>query len=309
MWFKNLQVYRFSKPFELSSETLNEQLSQHSFVPCSSQETSRTGWTTPLGRHSDEFVHVTNGYFMVCAKREDKLLPASVINEALEEKQLEIEIREDRRLARKERVSLKDEIIFSLLPRAFSRSSLTFAYISTRDNWLIIDAASAKKAEALIDELRETLGSFPVIPLVPKNLPTDVMTSWVNSGEPGQGFSLGEECELRDNANINSIILCKNHDLSASEILNHLKTGMHVSKLALSWQERVECVLDENLAIKRLRFSDLVQEKANEVDTDDAASRFDTDFAIMSLELSEFIKALVKVLGGESRSEDANEAS
>ena len=306
MWFKNLQLYRFTKPFELTPEALSEQLAEHSFVPCGSQDLTRSGWVPPLGRHGTELVHVTNGYLMVCVKRQDKLLPPAVINEALEEKILQAEAREGRNLLRKERQSLKEEVIFSMLPKAFVRSSLQFAYISARDNMLVVNASSAKRAEEFLQNLRDAVGPLSVIPLASKNQPIEVMTQWVNSGHPTQGFEIGEECELRDNADISSVIRCKNQNLAASEILNHLKTGMHVSKLALGWQERVECVLDEKLAIKRLRFSDVVQEKANEVEAEDVAQQFDVDFSIMALELSEFFKALVAALGGENSAKQAS---
>jgi recombination associated protein RdgC len=222
-----------------------------------------------------------------------------VINEALEEKVLQIEEREARNLPGKERRSLRDEIIFSLLPRAFVRSSLQYAYISPRDNLLIVDASSAKRAEELLNDLREALGSLSVIPLTSKSLPIDTMTRWVDSGQPAPGFVLGEECELRDNTDISCVIRCKNQNLGAAEIVSHLKTGMHVSKLALCWQERIECVLDEKLIIRRLRFSDLVQEQASEIEAEDVATQFDVDFSIMALELSAFFKALVDALGGE----------
>jgi len=303
MWFKNIQAYRFTKPFELSAEALNEQLAEFTFVPCGSQDLSRSGWTPPLGRHGSELVHATNGYLMVCLKRQDKLLPPAVINEELEEKALAIEESESRKLARKERHTLKDEIIFSLLPKAFTRSSLQFAYISPRDNLLVVNASSAKRAEDLLSELREALGTLSVIPLTAKHEPIEVMTRWVSSGQPDQGFELGEECELRDNADVKSVIRCKNQDLASSEILNHLKS-MHVSKLALSWQERIEFVLDEKLAIKRLRFSDVVQDKANEIEAEDAAMQFDVDFSIMTLELAAFFKALIGAFGGEEARED-----
>ncbi len=299
MWFKNLQVYRFTKDFELNAETLGQQLAEQAFVACGSQDLNRSGWVPPLGRHGSEFVHATNGNLMVCLKRQDKILPTAVINEALEEKALEIEEAEARKLPRKERQTLKEEIMFSLLPRALARSSLQFAYISPRDHLLIVNAASTKRAEDLLTELREAIGSLSIIPLTGKHEPIDVMTRWVNSGHPDTGFELGQECELRDNADVKSIIRCKNQDLAASEIVNHLKTGMHVSQLALSWQDRIEFVLDEKLVTKRIRFSDLVQEKADEVEADDAAQRFDVDFSIMSLELAEFIKALVAACGGE----------
>ncbi len=62
-------------------------------------------------------------------------------------------------------------------------------------------------------------------------------------------------------------------------------------------------MIDEKLCIKRLRFSDLVQEKASEVEADDAAQQFDVDFAIMTLELSGFLKALTGAFGGVEKSE------
>lgn len=299
MWFKNLQLYRFTKPFELDAETLGQQLEQNSFAPCRSQESSRSGWVSPLGRHGSELVHSANGYLMICTRRQDKLLPAAVINEALEEKVVEIEERETRSLPRKERRSLREEITFSLLPRALARSTLQYAYISPRDNLLVIDTSSAKRAEEVLDDLREALGSLSVIPLTSRSQPIDVMTRWVNSGQAGNGFTLGEECELRDNNDVSCLIRCKNQDLSTTEIVNHLKTGMHVSKLALSWKERIECVVDENLVLRRLRFSDLIHEQANDIEAEDVATRFDTDFSIMTLELSAFIAALIEAYGGE----------
>ncbi len=302
MWFKNLQIYRFTKPYELTLETLNQQLTEQAFVPCGSQDLNRSGWVPPLGRHGNEFVHATNGYLMICLKRQDKLLPSAVVNEALEEKALTIEISEARKLPRKERQALKDEIMFSLLPRAFARSSLMYAYISPRDNLLVVDASSTKRAEELLSILRDAVGSLSVIPLTAKNLPIDVMTQWVNTGQPAEGFELGEECELRDNADVKSMIRCKNQDLASIEIVNHVKTGMHVSKLALNWEERIDCVIDDKLSIKRLRFSDLVHEKASEVEADDAAQQFDVDFSILSLELSGFFKALILAMGGEQAS-------
>ena len=302
MWFKNLQLYRFTKPFELSPEVLAEQLAQQSFEPCGSQELSRAGWVSPLGRHSEELVHESNGYLMICSKRQDKLLPSSVVNDFLEEQVAEIESNESRKVSRKERASIKEEVIFTLMPKAFVRSSLQFAYISLRDSMLVINASSEKRAEDLIHDLREALGTLPLIPLTAKNLPIDLMTQWVNSGELTDGFELGEECELRDNADVSGVIRCKNQNLRSEEILNHMKTGMHVSKLALSWQERVEFILDEKAAIKRLRFTDLIQEKAAEAEADDAASQFDVDFSIMTLELSQFVQALMSALGGETES-------
>ena len=186
---------------------------------------------------------------------------------------------------------------------------MQFAYISPRDQLLIIDAASAKRAEDFLQVLRDTLGSLSVIPLVSKHQPIEVMTGWVSTGQSEAGFELGEEGELRDNADISSVIRCKNQDLAAAEIVNHLKTGMHISKLALNWQQRIEFVLDEKLTVKRLRFSDIVQEQASDTQAEDARAQFDVDFSIMALELSGFIKSLTEAFGGAEDSESATAAT
>ena len=300
MWFKNLQVYRFTKPFTLAAEELSETLAEKAFQPCAGQDILKLGWVPPLGRFGSEFVHANNGYMMICAKRQEKVLPPAVIRDELEERLLALEENEDRKVGRKERNQLKDEVMFDLLPRAFVRSSQQFAYIDTHDNLLVVNVASVKRAEEMIGLLREAVGALSLIPLTPKNLPIQTMTDWIEKGQVAAGFELGQACELRDNSDTSSVIRCTNLNLESEEINNHIKASMHASKLALSWQERVECVVDDKLAVKRLRFTDVVQEKADEVEAQDFAEQFDVDFSIMTLELSAFIKALLEAFGGEA---------
>lgn len=301
MWFKNLQVYRFTKPFELTAEQLAEQLEQHSFQPCGSQDLSRYGWVPPVGDQASEFIHAANGYMMICAKKQEKVLPAAVINEQMAEKIAEIKASDGRGVGRKERQNIKDEVTFELLPRAFTRSNRQFAYIAPAEGLLVVNASSSKRAEELISYLRDCIGSVPVIPLTANNIPQHSMTQWVKTAEPAAGFELGHECELRDPADDAAVIRCKHQDLSSTEINNHLQAGMYVSKLGLSWNGGIEFMVDDQLAIKRLSFSDLIQEKADQVDAQDAAEQFDVDFAIMTLELSGLIAAVTAAFGGEDK--------
>ena len=69
----------------------------------------------------------------------------------------------------------------------------------------------------------------------------------------------------------------------------------------LLYKDRVECVVDENLRIKRLKFTDVVQEKAASEKAEDAAQLFDVEFALMTLELSSFIAAIIEAFGGENQ--------
>jgi recombination associated protein RdgC len=162
----------------------------------------------------------------------------------------------------------------------------------------VINASSASKAEELLSGLRDAIGSLPVIPLTANNIPSQEMTNWLTSGTAPEGFALGEECELEAPKDEGRVIRCKKQDLNAEEFTNHIKTGMVVRKLAISWQENIECVIDHELSIKRLKFSEEVLDKVNDKNPDSAVEEFDLDFSIMTMELSAFLKALPNAFGG-----------
>jgi recombination associated protein RdgC len=300
MWFKNLHVYRFTQAFTLSSNDINLALEKNAFTPSPTQQPKNLGWVTPLNIREGEYVFSSNGCYMMTLKRQEKILPASVVNEHLIERVQLLAAKEHRKITRNEKLTLKEDIIFELLPKAFTRTHLQFAYIDTRLNMLIINSSSETRAEEFINALREAVGSLPVIPLSAKNVPTQIMSHWLLNNPP-QDFTLGEECELTDTQESSSKISCRGQNLFADEIHTHVKSGMVVTKLGIEWNEKISCVINDKLAIKKLKFSDLLQEQANNDNTnnDDAAQQFDADFAIMTAEISAFITALMEALGGE----------
>ena len=166
---------------------------------------------------------------------------------------------------------------------------------------LVINAGSVKKGEELCEVLRETLGTLPVIPVMTNNIPQQAMTSWMREGVNPDGFELGTEVELRDPSDEGGVIRCKNQLLTADEINNHVQAGMYASKIELASNNGIQCIVDENLCIKRIRYGDMIQDKVEEVYTQDAAERFDVDFSIMTLELSALIKSILSAFGGENR--------
>lgn len=301
MWFKNLSIFRLTEDFTLSPADLEQKLGQMAFRPCGNHEESTFGWTAPLGKTSEQLVHSTNGFMMLCGKKEEKVLPAAVINEMLQEKILEAEDQQGRKLAKKERTAIKDELIFELLPKAFSFSRKTYAYIDLKGGWLVVDAASAKKAEDLLSNLRKCLGSLPAVPPSTIEKPVTTMTQWLINNQAPADITIEDECELRSPEEEGGIIRCKRHDLALPEIKNHLDTGKEAIKLAISWDDRLSFIIDEHLAIKRLRFLDLIQDQVADIETHDEAEQFDTDFSIMSLELANFLPRLMDLFGGENK--------
>lgn len=301
MWFKNLTVFRLTEAFTLTPDELEQKLEPLSFRPCGAHEEFTFGWTPPLGKSAQQLAHNSNGFIMLCGKKEERVLPSAVINELVQEKILEQEEIQARKLSKKERSEIKDEIIFDLLPKAFTFSRKIYAYIDPKGGWLIVDAASAKNAEDLLSMLRKSLGSLPATPLNTLEKPSAIMTEWLLNGTNPDDITIEDECELRSTEESGGIIRCKRHDLALPEIKNHLDIGKEVIKLAVSWADRISFIIDENLAVKRLRFLELIQDQVADIETDDDAAQFDVDFSIMSAELANFLPRLIELFGGENK--------
>ena len=300
MWFKNLSIFRLTETFTLSAEELEQKLEALAFRPCGPHEEFSLGWTSPIGKSGQQLVHSSNGYMMLCGKKEERVLPSAVINELVQEKIIEKEEQQARKLSKKERTEIKDEIIFESLPKAFTFSRKTYAYIDIKGSYIVVDSASSKSAEDLLSLLRKSLGSLPAIPLNTLDKPSSIMTQWLLTQQTPSDLTIEDECELRSDES-GSIIRCKKHDLSLPEIKNHLDSGKAVIKLALNWSDRLAFIIDENLAVKRLRFLDLIQDQVSEIDITDAEAQFDVDFSIMSAELANFIPRLLEIFGGENQ--------
>ncbi|AML59821.1 recombination-associated protein RdgC [Serratia rubidaea] len=301
LWFKNLMVYRLSRDVALNADEMEKQLSAFSFTPCGSQDMAKTGWVSPMGSHSDALTHVVNGQIIICARKEEKILPSPVIKQALQAKIDQLESEQHRKLKKTEKDALKDEVLHSLLPRAFSRFNQTFMWIDTVNGLIMVDAASAKRAEDTLALLRKSLGSLPVVPLTMESPIELTLTEWVRSGELPAGFAIQDEAELKAILEEGGVIRCKKQNLISDEIAVHIEAGKLVTKLAVDWQERIQLVIADDGSIKRLKFADALREQNDDIDRDDFAQRFDADFILMTSELAALIQNLIEALGGEAQ--------
>ncbi|GAA3721304.1 recombination-associated protein RdgC [Oceanisphaera sediminis] len=299
MYFKNLFIYRFTRPFDVALEDLEKQLNALPFTPCSSQEQSRFGWVSPLGKKGQTLAHYADGQLLILAKKEEKVIPASVINDMVAEKVESLEIEEGRALKKKEKEAIKEEVIVSLLPRAFSRFQQTYAWINPKDGFIAVDAGSFKQAENLLALLRKSIGSLPVIPISLAAPAEITLTDWLKEGTAPAGFALEDEAELHSALEHGGIIRAKQQDLLDEEMKAHLEADKLVTSLALNWAETISFVLKDDLSIKRMKYSDELKEQNDDITSEDAAARFDADFALVTGELSRFIPDLIEALGGE----------
>jgi recombination associated protein RdgC len=300
MWFKNLSLFRFSEPFTWSLNEFEQRLERGQFHPCGALEPMSYGWVSPMGKSGTVLTHVANDCWLICAQKEEKILPNSVIQELVEERVAQAEELRGGVVGKREKDSLRDVVISELLPKAFSHSRKLYACIDGRGGWLLVDSASSKKAEELVSYLRRSLDSLPVKAPVTKNRPSAIMTDWLAGKSVPVDLQIEDECELRSREQEGGIVRCLRQDLAAPEIQNHLQAGKEVAKLALCWDERLSFVLDDTLGVKRLRFLDMVQEQVAEAEARNEAEQMDVDFIIQIAELSKFLPRLMDFFGGEN---------
>ncbi|MBP5981426.1 MAG: recombination-associated protein RdgC [Halomonas sp.] len=310
MWFKHLHLYRLHGAPELDSTTLSDALQAHAAKPLGNADARRLGWTAPAGRLSGgQLLHEIQGQRLLSVLRQERLLPASVVKEEVDEQVADIEAREGRKVTRKEKTALKEQVTEALLPRAFVRSQKIDLWWDTRRHLIGINASSRTRAEDLLDLLRETLGSLKATPLSSQTLPIRAMTTWL--GDPASrpaDLQLGDQVELKAKGD-DGVLRARQVDLDSDEIQQLLESGRQASKLAMSLEGRLSFVLHDDLALKSLRFGDALIEEADHADDgDDALARLETDFILMAQALSDDVARLIEWLGGEYKQEPATPA-
>ena len=291
-------VFTIDEESELSLDNLDQQLLQDQFTACDPQQLSSMGWVSPLGVDPDVLTHSGANFHLLRARKEERLLPASVIRDALLEKVSGIEASEERKVNRKERMEIKDNLIFEMTPKAFRRSSYTQGLILPDSGLIVVDAGSWKKAEEWLSLLRQSLGSLPVKPVECANSVSGVLTNWLSgkSGVPDH-IQFGDECELTDIQDQGAVIKSRRQDLESDEIKAHLNAGKLVTRIALDWNQSFSFILNESLEVKRLRFGDVFANQIQEEGVDAAAEQ-DAIAHLQAMEFERFLPALWKQFGG-----------
>jgi recombination associated protein RdgC len=277
---------------------LEEALAKQAFRDCGSLEFSTEGWVSPLGLGGETLVHAVGGFQLVCACRQEKLLPPSVVGELVAAEVLELERQQGgRRLPRRDRQAVKEGILNRLLPAALPKNRRTWMVIDPRGGWLWIDSSSRARAEEQVTLLRESLGSLRVVPPEASVSPASRLSRWLAGEGLPEAFALGDQCELRDPLEQHRVVRCRGLDLAEDEVQAHLAAGMQATRLALNWHDRVAFTVDAELSIRGLQFLDEVRDQLQDVVAETDAERFDADFAIMSHELASLVPELLEGFG------------
>jgi len=295
--FKNLVFHRLPENWSMSAADLESQLANHTLRPCGPFDMSSRGWVpvTQGGR----LLHTVNQQHMIALGTDDKLLPGSIIRQVAQER-AEIQAAEQGfPVGRKQMRDLRARVADELRARALTRRRVTRAWIDPAAGWFAVDASGMPRAEAVVETLGDTLGSFAPVAVQTERSPQAAMAAWLSRGEAPSRFTIDDDLELQSADKVKAVVRYTRHPLDAKEVRGHLHTGKYPTRLGLTWNDRVSFVLTDKLQVKRLDFLEMNKDDT-QADEVDPAEQFDIDFAVMAGELANLLKDLTAVLAGDS---------
>lgn len=290
MWFRQAIVYQFEG---LTNSGLEEAFCEFALKPCPPHARQIFGWSENV---SGFYWHEIAGFAATQFSKEERILPKSVLNHQLQEKQTILEQEKGRKLRRKEQLEILENLEFELLPKAFViRKSIPMLW-DMNNQRLVVQASSENSLAPLFALLRKTLPSVQYQRLIPETPISDTMTSWLR--EPGtlaSDFSLAERCVLVTRDEQSKKLSCRGYDLHAQE-LQGILTGEHeVQELALHFAERLAFNIDDRFVLKGIKALDYLEDSKREVDNLEEEEQFDANLSLFAGEITSLLNRLLQL--------------
>ncbi len=295
--FKNALVFQIDQWEQPTLAQFEERLDGARFVPCGATQPESAGWVPPRGNKHAVLAENVAGQIILKLCTETRAVPGPVVKVELEAQLDTIEQQTGRRLKGKKAREIKDQIVHTLLPRAFPKRSDTLVWLDVKAGLVQVDTGSMKRADGVLTRLAELLGGgLKLSPLQTQLSPATAMATWLSEKEAPAGFTLDRDCELKQPDSEKATVRYARHTLDIAEVGEHIKQGKLPTQLGMTWASRVSFVLNEAGTIKRIKLLDVVLEGSSSGAGDDKG--FDTDVALATGELARLIPDLVAALGG-----------
>ncbi|WP_226986106.1 recombination-associated protein RdgC [Ramlibacter tataouinensis] len=295
--FKNIVVYRIGPDWQAPDlDTLEEALRRQAFAPCQPTQPLSAGWVAPRGQEHGALAESVDGQWILKLAVERKTVPGGAVRTELEARCKALEAERGRKPGRKEKAEIKEEIVLTLLPRAFSKRAAHMVWLDAQQRTLVVAAGSMKAAEPVIKQLADLMAELghvlPLAPLSTSLAPATAMGEWLTARQAPAGFTIERDLELKKAGEEKSVVRYARHTLELDEIGQHIQEGKLPTQLALTWNDKVSFVLTEQLGIRKIDIRDVEQAPKGE-------DGFDADVAIATGELSLLLPELLESMGGE----------
>ncbi|WP_196160975.1 recombination-associated protein RdgC [Reinekea sp. G2M2-21] len=283
MWFKNLIIYSFSEPLNISVDEWNQLLAAKPATDCTALQEETFGWIPPF-KSGQLLCEKVNHFLFIAAQHQTKDIKPAAINERLYRKLDAIKEKEGRSIGRKERERIKEEIRADMMPQAFPVSRKILAFIDTQNQRLVINTGSATDADSFTAHLRESLGTLKVVPLWQQI--TDALHGyWIDpSQKPTNTEWLGElSFQMPQDSTVKARF--NNLALEGITIQGCIDDGMRLVQASMEFDSLINFSLNSKWQFKRIKYRDKLIEQAQ--DSEDPR----TDALLMAETITDLLAA------------------
>ena len=295
--FKTIHYFNISPLWVSDLQSIENAVGVARFVDCGASQERSLGWTEPRGEKHGPLVESVGGQWVLKLMIEGKVLPGSVVKEAVAKRVEQLEQQAGRKPGSKEKRQIREDVRASLLIKAFTKKSTALVWIDQSARRLVVEAGSQSKADEIVSTLVNCLEGFAVMPVNTAESPAVCMSRWLVSQELPSGFSADRDCVLKATDDSNASVRYAKHALDIEEVRAHIASGKIPTELAMTWDSRLSFVLTNAGALKKIEFLDVVFENNSSAQGD---AGFDTDVAIATGEFRKLLPDLILALGGEA---------
>lgn len=292
--------YTLTSPLDLSS--LNALLQEHPGRPCTGSELQTIGWAPAINADGAPFALHSQGRILVRLEIHSRKLDGAAVKRELERRVKALEEKEQRKLRRKEKQELKEEVagdLLAKLPQEFERIHFVSAIIEPDRGMILVGAGSSSAAETLLSALRDALGSLPVRPLNTQHSPATILTLWVNTeaGALPPTFELGDAAVLTGLEG--ATVRVKKQSLGCNEVQEAIRDRKQIREVDLAYSDRIHAKVTDALVLKGIALLEGVFDEIGETDEiEDPVQRAEADLTLLGAEIDAMLDALIDGCGG-----------
>lgn len=290
MWFSSAFVFRLTRADFFSQIQLELLLSQTKFRECGANESSTFGWDSALPGTTNLVHSVDNkNYQLIRACKSTKTLPTDFLNREIAKKVNVIESEQSRKVNKKEKEQIKEDLLFEHLPHAFPTYKHTAIYLDNVNQLLIVNTATRGAAEDVLSLLRKCIGTLPVADYFTAEPLQQCLNHWVDGQrEVEPQFTLGGNVQFSAWGDTPAQAKFTNENDITSPAISAFVTNEYrdVNYLSLEFDEAFYFTLDANGFLKGIKPFDVLAEQNEDIDnSEDLLARVDADFVLFAKEM------------------------
>ena len=294
MFFKNLIIYQFDKNNSGIERLDDDKLKNMAFTTCGPLDSIKRGFVSPVD--DDSLKLDIHGHTLLKVCTESKILPSSVIKKKSTERIEQLEQTLGRKAHRREKQTLKDEILADLLPVAFTKDKYTYVWINHQDQFIAIETSSFKVAEDILSLIRKELGRLSLTPLHTEKPVSPFFKEWVLDDNPPANFFVLNDAMLADTLDGNGKIKLIDENLTAEEVKSYLNGGREIKSLSFSYKQQTVFTVNTELVFSKISYSSEMLDENCDISPDDQAKRIEADFYLVTNELAALIKDFTRAV-------------